>query len=185
MKTKIAFITTGGTISKTVTITVAGGTTPVATEVYRINCGGTALTDSRGKLWQADQYFNTGKTYATTVNIAGSSDPKLYQSSRYDEKAATGDAELKYSLPVANGAYTVELHFADSYAWAAGVRVFDVKVENALAIDNLDIFAAAGGMNRALVKTVATSVGDGQLNIEFIHQTQNPLINAIRVLREP
>ncbi len=44
-------------------------------------------------------------------------------------------------------------------------------------ISNLDIFAAAGGSNRA----VTVDVPDGVLNIGFIHRgIGNPKVNAMR-----
>ena len=62
-----------------------------------------------------------------------------------------------------------------------GRRVFDVQVEGALAIDDLDIYAAAGA-RAALVRTVTATVSDGQLNITFLHGVENPLVNAIEVV---
>ena len=45
---------------------------------------------------------------------------------------------MTYSFAVPNGTYQVRLHFAENYApnFGVGLRVFDVQVEGALAIDN-------------------------------------------------
>jgi hypothetical protein len=77
----------------------------------------------------------------------------------------------------------VRLHFAETYSGITGPgqRVFSVNVEG-IAINNLDIFAEAGGRNRALVKTVVVQVTDGQLNLGFIPAVQKPEINGIEIL---
>ena len=147
---------------------------------YRINAGGGRYTDSRGQVWQADQDFNTGSTFTTTTPIAGTSDPALYQSERYDP---SGAPELQYSLPVPNGVYRVNLYFAEIYGGtqSVGARVFDVVVEDTLVFDNLDIFAEVGGAT-ALIKGVEVEVTDGVLDLHFLHEVQNPKVMAIEVL---
>jgi len=153
--------------------------TPDAAGVYRINAGDGNYTDSWGQEWQADQGFNTGSTFTTTTPIAGTSDPALFQSERWDPGGAP---ELQYSLPVPNGLYRVNLYFAEIYSGtqSVGARVFDVVMENTLVFDNLDIFAEVGG-NTALIKTVDVEVTDGVLEIQFLHEVENPKVTAIEV----
>ncbi len=147
---------------------------------YRINAGGGRYTDSRGQVWQADQDFNTGSTFTMTTPIAGTSDPALYQSERYDP---SGAPELQYSLPVPNGVYRVNLYFAEIYSGtqSVGARVFDVVVEGTLVFDNLDIFAEVGGAT-ALIKGVEVGVTDGVLDLQFLREVQNPKVMAIEVV---
>ncbi len=154
--------------------------TPDAVGGYRINAGGGSYTDSRGQVWQADQDFNTGNTFTTTTPIAGTSDPALFQSERYDP---AGAPELQYSLPVPNGVYRVNLYFAEIYGGtqSVGARVFDVVVEDTLVFDNLDIFAEVGGAT-ALTKGVEVEVTDGVLDLQFLHEVQNPKVTAIEVV---
>ena len=157
-------------------------TTPAQTgTVIRVNAGGPAYTDSAGQVWAADTGFNTG--YVTTVSaaIAGTVDDPLYQRDRWDSGSAP---ELVYSFTVPNGNYTVKLHFVEHWSGgqAVGRRVFDVSLENQLALDNLDIFAEAGGYT-LLVKTLQTTVSDGQLNISFAHgSADDPTIGAIEII---
>ena len=157
-------------------------TTPAQTgTAMRINTGGPQYTDSLGQVWAADSGFNTG--YITTVSaaIAGTVDDALYQSDRWD---SSGAPELAYSFTVPNGNYTVKLHFVEHWTGgqAVGRRVFDVSLENQLALDNLDIFAEAGGYT-LLVKTLQTTVSDGQLNLNFAHgPADDPIIGAIEIL---
>ncbi len=150
------------------------------TALYRINCGGSAYTDSQGNAWSADSGYNTGGAYSTGSAIQGTPDPVLYQSERYDLSPAP---ELVYSLAVPPGSYEVRLHFANIYAGTSGVgqRVFDVEIEGQLVLDNFDIIAEAGDLT-ALVRELDVAVDDGALNISFFHVVENPKINAIEVL---
>ena len=157
-------------------------TTPAQTgTVIRVNAGGPAFTDSLGQVWAADTGYNTG--YVTTVSaaIAGTVNDALYQSDRWD---SSGAPEMAYSFTVPNGNYTVKLHFVEHWTGgqAVGRRVFDVSLENQLVLDNLDIFAEAGGYT-LLVKTLQTTVSDGQLNINFAHgPADDPIIGAIEII---
>ena len=110
----------------------------------RVNTGGAQYTDSVGNIWQADQGFNTGEVASTATAIAGTSDPTLFQSERWDPNSAP---ELQYAFPVADGVYEVNLYFADIYTGthSVGARVFDVTIEGILVLDNLDIYSEAGG----------------------------------------
>ena len=152
-----------------------------ATVAIRINAGGGTYRDSQGRLWSADSGFNTGSVATSAAPIAGTTDDLLYQSLRWDDSPAP---ELQYTLPVPVGDYVVKLYFAESRSSTAyvGGRVFDVEMEGSLRFDNLDVFAQAGGINTALVKTANVSVTDGQLNIRFLHQVRNPIVSAIEIV---
>ncbi len=162
---------------------IATVATPAATAVaIRVNAGGPAYTDTAGNVFSADTGFNTGTalSWPTNLAIAGTSDPTLYRTERWDAPTAP---VMTYSFAVPNGTYQVRLHFAENYApnFGVGLRVFDVQVEGALAIDNLDVWAQVGA-NTALIRTVTATVADGQINIAFIHGVEDPAINAIEVL---
>jgi hypothetical protein len=132
-------------------------------------------------VWAADFGFTGGSLVTVTNAIAGTSDPALYQKDRWDPPAAP---ELSYAFNVPNGNYTVKLHFVEHWSGgqAVGRRIFDVLLENQLKLDNLDIFAEAGGYT-LLVKTLQTTVSDGVLNINFVHgSADDPLIGAIEIL---
>jgi probable HAF family extracellular repeat protein len=151
----------------------------------RINVGGPAYVDADGNAWLADTGTSVGNVFAIagSQSIAGTPDPALYRTGRWDPWAAPA---LNYSFPVPNGTYQVRLHFAEIWdvAFAPGVRVFDVQIERQLAIDDLDIFAVAGA-NRAYVRTVTVGVTDGRLDIALLHQIQNPTLNGIEILPSP
>ena len=163
----------GGSDVATVSVTVEGsdgGQTSLA-----LNAGGAALDGVDGIDWEGDGFFTGGRAYATGAAIANTEDDALYQSERY--------GDFSYAVPVANGDYVVMLRFAEIYWDAAGERLFDVAAEDALVIDDLDIWAVAGGKNVAYDVALPVSVADGTLDLDFITETDNAKVSAIRVDR--
>ena len=80
---------------------------------------------------------------------------------------------MGYDIPVADGEYTVRLHFAELWFGATGggsggvgSRVFDVSIEGQLVEDNLDVYAAVGA-DAMLVRNHTVNVTGGNLNIDF------------------
>jgi hypothetical protein len=107
------------------------------------------------------------------ISIANTNDPRIYQTERYK---LTG-----YALAVANGTYSVRLHFAENFYTAPGQRVFSVNVEGT-PITNLDVFAEAGAARRALIKTATVTVSDNQLNIGFTASVGETMIDGVEVI---
>jgi hypothetical protein len=105
--------------------------------------------------------------------IAGTSDGPLYQTVRYDLSA--------YHLPATNGPCNVTLKFCEPFYGAAGLRVFDVKLQGSTVLKDLDIFARVG-KNRALdYGFTNVVVTNGWLDIEFVRRVECPSIAAIVV----
>jgi len=145
----------------------------------RVHCGGASYTDSKGQVWQADFGYNAGLPYSSSAQITGTSDPTLFQTERYN----SGSSPMTYSFPVASGLYHLNLLFAENYSplQKVGARVFSIKVQNNLAFQNMDIFAAVGP-NTALVKGLDVSVQNGILSIEFDNSVQNAKVDGIEIL---
>ncbi len=80
------------------------------------------------------------------------------------------------------GRYEVTLKFAETQFDHANERAFDIRIRGVTVIAGLDIYAAAGGWNRAVDRVVTVDVPDGVLNIGFIHLgLGDPKVNAIQV----
>jgi len=134
----------------------------------------TGHTDADGHLWAADTGFIGGTAgNFGNISIANTTDPLIYQTERYQ---LTG-----YALPVANGTYSVTLHFAENYQTAAGKRRFSINVEGT-SITDLDVFVAAGGSRIALLRTVSATVSDGVLNIDFSASLGDTMIDGLEVI---
>jgi len=146
----------------------------------RVNCGGSAYTDSKGQVWQADTGYDSGWAGTpVTATIAGTADQKLFQTAHY---AQTYGSSLKYSFPVVPGSYHVNLYFSETYPYTQkiGGRVFNVKLQGVTTFQNLDVFAAVGA-NAALVKGADIIATDGAVTIELDSITQVADIDAIEI----
>ena len=141
--------------------------------VRRINAGGGVVTNTIGT-FAADVNYSGGATYATTASIAGTTNGTMYQSER------NGYA-FGYALPVANGTYTVVLHFAELYWTQAGQRVFNVSLEGTPWLTSYDIVKKVGPL-KATTETVTVTVTDGSLNIAFTTNVDQAKVAAIEVL---
>jgi phospholipase C/PKD repeat protein len=197
MRSGVATVTNGGSTTAVYlagnatqssgTNTTGGATTnsiaAAATSAqWRINSGGPAYTDSNGNQWAADENYNTGNTFSTTSTIAGTNDPTLFKSQRWDPSTSPN---LVYSLPVPNGTYTVNLGFAETYSGTmkVGGRVFNVTMQGNVVFSKLDVYAAVGG-NTALIKSATVNVTNGTLAIGFQPVVENPMVSSIEVIAQ-
>src|SRR5262249_31101271 len=132
-----------------------GQSNPPPPNTVRVNAGGGAYTDSSGNAWSADTGFSGGMSYTNNVPIAGTSDPALYQSQRWN----TGPFSYAFT-GLAAGSYQVTLKFAEIAGFAPGRRQFNVAIQGTQVLTNFDVSAQAG-LNTALDKTFTASVGSG------------------------
>jgi hypothetical protein len=152
-------------------------TTPAAPPTnLRINVGGSEYTDGNGNIWSADTGYSSGHLAQTGAAIAGTADDTLYQYIRWSDSA--NPVQYRFDLP--NGNYQVRLHFNEIWSTGPGARLFDVRMEGALVWDDVDIY----GQATALMLSAPVTVADGELNIEFVHQLDNPHVCAIEVLQQ-
>jgi len=163
--------------------------------LYRVNAGGPGVGASKAN-WEADtkgapspfvnavQAGNQTAITSHVIDITGPTVPagtpeSIFQSERWDP--ASG-AELLWSFPVQDGEEVeIRLYFAETFANAAGARVFDISVEGQLFLDDYDVFAQAGGKWIGVVETTVVT-SDGLIEIEFGHEMENPAIKAIEIV---
>jgi hypothetical protein len=159
--------------------------TPSAAPVFviEINSGG-----GNASPFVADTGYSGGQTASTTaaIDVSGLSYPApqaVYQSWRTGVKKA---ANFSYALGglAAGSAYSLRLHFAENSLARSGARKFDVTVNGAKVLSAFDIYANAGGKNKALIKTFNTTAnGSGQIVVSFTAVTaaQPPIVNGIEI----
>jgi len=92
--------------------------------------------------------------------------------------------EFTYTLGgfPAGSAQTVTLYFAEVFWTAAGQRSFNVAINGGTVLTAFDIFAAAGGVAKAISGTfAATANASGQIVIHFTRAggPDNPKVNAV------
>jgi alpha-N-arabinofuranosidase len=157
--------------------------TATARDFIAVNCGGGASGN-----FSADAMFSTGVTYTsgTAVSTTGVTNPApsaVYQSERW--------GVLNYTVPGLDPgvSYLVRLHFAEIYfnapgggSGGVGSRVFNVLVNGNAALSNFDIYAVAGGANKAVVRDItATADGSGQIAIALQTVVSNPKISGFEI----
>ncbi|RYD14557.1 MAG: hypothetical protein EOP90_13020 [Lysobacteraceae bacterium] len=145
------------------------------TVVAAINAGGPAYVGADGTAYLADTAFEGGSTQVSAHAVANTEDDALYNDWRWGDFA--------YRLPLPDGPYAVELHFADTYNSAAGQRVFDASIEGALVLDDYDIIASVG-IDAAVVFRHDVVVSDGMLDLVFANGSAGSArVDALRVIR--
>ncbi len=127
---------------------------------------GSSLTHS----FEPDAYWN-GSSSANSTNaaidvsgVANAAPVRLYQTWRQGDSFGYTLFGLK-----PNSATTVRLHFVEPTYEAVGVRRQKVVINGATVESNLDIRAAAGARNKALVRTYSVRPGaDGKVSIALV-----------------
>ena len=78
----------------------------------------------------------------------------------------------------------MRLHFAELYQTATGKRVFNVLTNGTTVLSNFDIYAAAGGNYKAVLREfTATANSSGQIVINFNTVTDNATIEGIEIIQ--
>jgi outer membrane protein assembly factor BamB len=129
-------------------------------------------------------YFNHD---ATRLKIDEAEKPWLFSSGVRGLRQCT--------IPVAesgDGAarYTVRLAFAELDHATAGKRVFDIKIQGKVVAERFDVFQAAGGRNKPVIKEFPGIDANEELSIEFVPSVakpepdQLPVLQGLEIVRE-
>jgi hypothetical protein len=145
------------------------------TGALSIDAGG----DGHGS-FVADRAYVGGTPYTNWTGAIdrsgapGAAPEEVYQSERY------GNVSYTWTGLTALADYDVRLHFAENYHDAAGERRFDVAINGAQVLDDFDVFAAAGGQHRAVVRDFSAAAdADGRVAIAFTTVADQALINGL------
>ncbi|KAM6552388.1 hypothetical protein CsatB_002196 [Cannabis sativa] len=121
---------------------------------------------STGDFWDV---WSTTKDYiAENVSLLRMNNSELYTTARLSPLSLT-----YYARCLANGNYTVKLHFAEivlrdnrSY-YGVGRRMFDVYVQGKLELKDFNIEKEANGVDKEYIKVVKTVVSHNTLEIRL------------------
>jgi len=141
--------------------------------VVRIKAGGTAYTDSLGRLWGEDRFFTGGSVFGVSAAVRATADSALYQTERF--------GSFSYRIPLRNGLYYMRLHFAEIWFQTAGARIFDIAAEGAKMFSGLDMVSRAGYLS-AFAMSAEVRLRDGVLDLDFLPGKDNPKVAAIEIL---
>ncbi len=145
----------------------------------QINAGGGAVAP-----FAADSGASGGNSFSSgaAIDLSTAANPApaaVYQSCRW---APSFNYTLGSLTP--NMTYTVRLHFAELTWTTEGARIFNVAANGTTVLSSFDVFAAAGGQNRAVTRQFTASAnGSGQIVLSFTNNgPDNPMVSGIEVL---
>lgn len=151
----------------------------------RVTCGG---DDEVGGFVPDPNMISCGMSHSDVkvdTNVPNAAPEAVYQGEAY-----SSDFTYSYQVPK-DANYTVRLHFAEIFDNHAGERVENIAINGKQVLTNLDIYAAAGGVDKALVKEFDGITPDDEGNIS-IHimaapnsPDQNAKISGLEILKEP
>ncbi len=154
------------------------GIGPFGAEIA-LNAGGEAFVGAGLAAWSADFGVVASEGSVTsTVPVAGTTDDALYQSSRLGQT-------VTYAFPLPNGTYDVLFRGWEPLFTNPGSRVFDVTVEGALALDDVDYVALAGPATAWVSPTQRVTLTDGVLDIEFVASVGRAIVSTLEVRSVP
>ena len=165
--------------------------------LYRVNAGGPSVDPlDCGPDWLADDsdgapgaaYRNSGSNSAGpwgqqfTVDgtVPATTPSTIFDTERWDP----GDgAEMQWNFPVASGTHLrVRLYLINQYPGTSQPtqRVFSVTIDGNTVLNNYDIVADVGDRVGTMKSFNITS--DGNVDIDFSHFNENPLVNGIEII---
>jgi hypothetical protein len=153
----------------------------------RISARPLDFVDADGTRWSGDKYFINGRTHSFESPTTGSRTLGIYSGERH--------GNFSYAIPVAPGSYTVRLYFMESFfsplvhlatCHGVGCRVFDVTCNGVMLLPDFDIFQAAGGAFRPVVREFhgLHPNGQGKLLLSFSPKVNYGEIRALEVIDE-
>ncbi len=165
--------------------------------LYRVNAAGPAIASvDDGPDWAADQsdpsaLRNTGSSIATyspsatpDSTIPSSATDRaplaLFDSERWDGSASP---EMQWHFPVPAGTHvTVRLYMANRCTCTQNPnqRIFSVQIDGSTVASNIDLSKTYGQNVAHMMSFTRTS--DGSVDLTFVHQVENPLVNGIEII---
>ena len=147
------------------------------------------LSASGAEGFTSDEAYTDGETSkndaAIDVTAAHAAPAAVYQAERYG-------TPLLYTLPVPpGGPYTVRLHFAELFDDGPGMRIENVSINGTRVLTDFEIFKAAGGLNKAVVKDFPGIRPDkrGNITLSFAATAaspdQNAKVSGIEIFQQP
>ncbi len=147
------------------------------------------LSAAGGGGFTSDEAYTDGGSAqgaaAIDVSTPNAAPAAVYLGERYG-------TPLVYTLPVPpGGPYTVRLHFAELFDDGPGMRIEDVSINGARVLTGFEIFKAAGGLNKAVVRDFPgiRPDKDGDITLSFAATAaspdQNAKVSGIEIFKQP
>ncbi len=130
--------------------------------VALMNVGSTTTQDNwLGNAYQTVSYSTSSFTNAVnTSSVVNPAPQSVYQT--YATSGGTNGNGLAWQLPVADGTYSIRLHFVEPNYTSANQRKFDIQLNGSVAQSDYDIYAAAGARYKGVATSFAVTASGGQ-----------------------
>jgi hypothetical protein len=194
---ELKFTATGGNDNYTTYFSVDGirFSTPADHWVARVNAGGTAVAaNDAGPDWAQDtanvpsSYHNTNSnvvdygslSITRGANLPASTPTAIFSTERW---SPNDSPTMQWDFLATVGHHlTVRLYFSNDYGQTSqpGQRKFNVAIDGTTVLSNYDIVADVGNHVGTMKSFNITS--DGNVDIDFSHVLENPLINGIEII---
>ncbi|XP_052200743.1 receptor-like protein 4 [Diospyros lotus] len=168
--------------------------------VRRLSCGVEKPKfdeDYSGDHWGGDRFWNPVTTFAQgsdhiiatknsirkASNTVNSYPEALYQTAL---SSTDNQPDLVYTVDVdPNRNYSIWLHFAeiDPSITKVGQRLFDIQINDVVAIEDVDIVSMSGDVYSALVLNKTVAVNGRTLTITFHPKKGQALISALEIFQ--
>lgn len=155
-------------------------------EALRLDLAGPGVPGTPAWCAGTGEYGGVDFENPAVLDIAGTELDALYRNARTGSDADPTYAGVR--LPASAGPHVLSLHFAEIFwgapggpAGGAGKRVFDVRAEGQLLLDDLDLTAAAGAAT-ALVHSAVVEVAGPQFELDLSASVDRPLLAALALL---
>jgi hypothetical protein len=151
----------------------------------RITALPTPYVTGEGVLFLPDLFVRGGRPVPRERVVSGTGEPGLFRAERF--------GHFRYTIPATPGRYRLTLTFAETFFGRTngvpvgrGARVFDVFCNGEALLRNLDVYEAAGGENRALVRTFEhlEPNAQGKLILDFVPVRNLATVTAIELQAE-
>jgi trimeric autotransporter adhesin len=159
----------------------AGGTTAS----IAINAAGPAVGSFIADTDFAGGRIGSSIPKVSLVDISGVTDPapkEVYLTQR----VGTGVGSFGYFIPglIPGATYKVRLHFAEGFFKAPGSRMFNVVLDGQTVLNNFDIVAAAGKVNKAVIEEFSVQADRyGLVMLQFLVGSANlPSVRGIELI---
>ena len=134
--------------------------------LFQVNAGGPLVAP-----FAADSYFTNGADIGTpdAIDLSGVDDPAPM--AVYQDSHSAPDVSFEYTFTGLDPSrpHFVRLHFADFTTTRSGEHVFNVNVNDQLALNQVDVILEAGGPGKALIREFGVSPDDqGVLTLDFV-----------------
>jgi len=150
----------------------------------QFNANAVAFSTNLGKvptilLASGDSGLDGWQSSYTDADVANTDDQELYKHQMW------GHAGLIHTWHgLTPGKITVKLYLDDGYSGVPAQRVFDIAINGTIVAKDLDIFAKAGGKDRALVKTFMVDAPEGTMILSVPRVTSDNATLAAVELRD-